>query len=160
VYALPVRYHPSDTTVGGQMTELPFNVYRTRVRSHHTDLNGAMYHGHYFDIFDDARIETFRTLDCTYAQVVEERWLLVIRRVECEYFLPARMDEIVDVTVTIPRFTRATLSIRFDCRRDSDLLAIGCNTYVFLDERGRPTRMPQRLRDLIAATPEFEWGRD
>src|SRR5450759_1200588 len=95
----------------------PINVYRTRVRSHQTDLNAAMYHGAYFDVFDDARIETFRRLGYTYEHALEGGWSPVIRRVDCEYYAPAHMDDEIEITVTVPRLTPAKMTIRYDCRR-------------------------------------------
>jgi acyl-CoA thioester hydrolase len=127
----------------------PINVYRTRVRSHQTDLNGVVWHGAFLGIFDDARIETFRTLDYTYARVVSEGWQLVVRRIQCDYLSPARMDDLLSVRVTAPAMTRATLQLAFECRRDGVDIARGVNTYVFLDLRGRPIRVPQTLRTLI-----------
>src|SRR5947209_7987759 len=91
------------------MQEHAGNVHITRVRSHQTDLNGVVWHGAFFGIFDDARIETFRRLDYTYARVVDEGWQLVIRRVECDYLSPARMDDLLRVRVTVPSFSRATM---------------------------------------------------
>jgi acyl-CoA thioester hydrolase len=127
----------------------PINLYRTRVRSHQTDLNGVVWHGAFFGIFDDARIETFRALDYTYARVVAEGWQLVIRRVQCDYLSPARMDDVLSVRVTVTAMTRATLQLRFECRRDGTLIARGVNTYVFLDLRGKPLRVPEGLETLV-----------
>lgn len=134
------------------MNEL-FNVYPTRVRAHQTDLNGAMYHGAYFDIFDDARIETFRHLGYDFARMQTTGLRPVIHRVECQYFAPALMDERLTVTVTVERMRPATLRLRYACRRGAQLLALGHATFAFVDANGKPGRVPQDLRELIAATP-------
>ncbi|MGI8967682.1 MAG: acyl-CoA thioesterase [Chloroflexota bacterium] len=141
------------------MTEDPVNVYYARVRSYQTDLNGVMYHAAYFDAFDDARIETFRRLEYTYVDMLDEGWNLVIRRVACEYHSPARMDDLLAITVLVDRLTAATLTFGYECRRDDALLALAHNTYAFLDARGRPTRIPERLRRLIEETPAFAYCR-
>lgn len=127
----------------------PINLYLTRVRSHQTDLNGVVWHGAFFGIFDDARIETFRELDYTYARVMAEGWQLVIRRVQCDYLSAARMDDLLSVRVTVPAMTGATLQLGFECRRDERLIAHGVNTYVFLDLRGKPLRVPETLQALV-----------
>src|SRR5664280_2872295 len=41
-------------------SEPALNVRLARVRMHHTDLMGCVYHGTYFDLFEDARSEMFR----------------------------------------------------------------------------------------------------
>ena len=139
----------------------PINLYRTRVRSHQTDLNGVVWHGAFLGIFDDARIETFRALHYTYARVVAEGWQLVVRRVQCDYLSPARMDDLLSVRVTVPAMTRATLQLAFECRRDGAEIARGVNTYVFLDLRGKPIRVPESLRTLIQEQAQmFEYDPD
>jgi acyl-CoA thioester hydrolase len=135
------------------------NIVRSYVRVHQTDMTGVMYHGAYFDVFDDARIETFRRLDCTYATSVAEGWTPIIRRVRCEYLRPARMDDLLAITVWIERLGRASMLIRYECRRADDLLAVGRVEFAFLDATMRPVRVPASVRtavevgELLAPTP-------
>lgn len=133
----------------------PPNVYVARVRSHQTDLNAAMYHGAYLDLFDDARIETFRRLGYTYERMLAGRWGVFIRLVQLEFHSPAFMDDLLTVTVHIPRLTTATMTARYECRRGTELLVVGENTYVFVDENRKPLRVPADLRALIAEHGEL-----
>lgn len=133
----------------------PINVYETRVRSHQTDLNAAMYHGAYFDVFDDARIETFRRLGYDYARAVAGGWSPVISRAECRYYAPARMDDPLAITVSVPKMGPATMTIRYECRRHDDLLAVGQVVFAFLDGSGKPIRLPADLRQIVAGTGAF-----
>lgn len=137
------------------MPETRVNLYETRVRSHQTDVNGVMYHGAFLDVFDDARIETFRRLGYTYRDVVEEGWFLVIRRIECEYLAPARMDELLSIAFRVVKFTPATMTARYECRRDDELVARGTWVYAFVDANNRPLRVPERVRRVVAETPEL-----
>jgi len=129
------------------------NVYQARVRSHQTDLNAAMYHGAYLDLFDDARIETFRRMGYTYARMLAGNWGVFIRTVQCDFHAPAFMDDLISVTVSIPRLTTATMIARYECRRGAELLVVGENTYVFVDGQRKPLRVPHDLRALIEAVP-------
>ncbi len=125
------------------------NVYYARVRSHQTDLNAAMYHGAYLDLFDDARIETFRRIGYTYERMLAGNWGVFIRTVHCDFHAPAFMDDWISVTVSIPRLTTATMTARYECRRGEELLVAGENTYVFVDDSRKPLRVPRDLRALI-----------
>jgi acyl-CoA thioester hydrolase len=125
------------------------NIHETRVRSHQTDLNGSMYHAAFFDIFDDARIDVFRNLGYAYERAVAAGWKLIVRRVECEYHRPAQLDQLLQITVEVGNIGPAILNCRFECRHDSQLVARGHVSYAFLNERGRPTRTPPDLRELI-----------
>jgi acyl-CoA thioester hydrolase len=135
----------------------PPNVQHMRVRSHQTDLNGVVWHGAFFGIFDDARIESFRHFDYTYARLLDEGWMLVIRRVECDYLAPAYMDDDVTVTVTVAALRPATLRLGYDCRRGETLLAKAVITYAFLDRSGKPIRVPATLREVIEEHADM-WG--
>lgn len=127
----------------------PLNVFHARVRSHQTDLNAAMYHGAYLDLFDDARIETFRRMGYTYERMLAGNWGVFIRTVHCDFHTPAFMDDLISVLVCIPRLSTATMIARFECRRGEELLAVGENTYVFVNGDRKPLRVPPDLRALI-----------
>jgi len=133
------------------------NVYQTRVRSHQTDLNAAMYHGSFFDMYDDARIEMFRQMGYTYEDTLREEWAVVIRCVECEYHAPAMMDDAIEIHVGWPQFTRASMLVEYRCLRDGVLLARGIVVYVFVNLRRRPIRVPARLRELVNAYGHELW---
>jgi acyl-CoA thioester hydrolase len=124
-------------------------VYLTRVRAHQTDLNGAMYHGAFLDIFDDARIETFRHLGYTYERLVRGGWTAIIRRVDCEFYGPARMDDPLAISVRVEKLSSATMTLRYECRRDAQLLALAHAVFAFLDRQGKPTRVPSDLRQVV-----------
>jgi acyl-CoA thioester hydrolase len=131
------------------------NVYVTRVRTHQTDLNAAMYHGAFLDVFDDARIETFRRVGYDYARMLAGGWSPVIRRIQCEYVQPARMDDRLTIQVHIVRLTVATMVVRYRCFRATEKLAEAFATFAFLDGRGRVIRFPTDLREVIEAHPEI-----
>ncbi|HEX6508671.1 MAG TPA: thioesterase family protein [Chloroflexota bacterium] len=128
---------------------LPLNVYRTRVRTYMTDLNAAMYHAAYLDLFDDARIEAFRRMGYTYERMVAGNWGVMIRSIQCRFFAPALMDDLLSITVQIPALSTATLTARYECRRDDELLAVGENVYVFIGGAGKPIRVPPDLEQVI-----------
>jgi YbgC/YbaW family acyl-CoA thioester hydrolase len=127
----------------------PLNVYFARVRSYQTDLNAAMYHGAYLDLYDDARIETFRRLGYTYERMLAGNWAVFIRTIHGEFHAPAFMDDLISITVCIPRLSTATMTARYECRRGDELLTVGENTYVFVDGNHKPLRVPRDLRELI-----------
>jgi acyl-CoA thioester hydrolase len=139
---------------------MPPNTRLVRVRMHHTDLLGAVYHGQFFDLFEDARTEVFRALDYTYRTCTEEEGrVMIIVRAACDYKRPARMDDLLAIAVTVPEITRAKITFTYMVRiaGSSQLVAQGEHVFAFLDARtGRPTSVPPRLVALVKATPAFE----
>lgn len=144
-----------------QPADLPSNVRTVRVRMHHTDLLGAVYHGTYFDLFEEVRTEVFRSLGYTYEACTEgEGRLMTIVRCACDYKRPARMDALLAIAVTVPEMSRAKITFAYEVRLavSNDLVAKGEHVFAFLDVRsGRPISTPPRLVALIKATPEFGW---
>lgn len=131
------------------MVTTALNVYEARVRTHQTDMNASMYHAAYFDLFDDARIEMFRRMGYTYERMRRGEWTAVIRHIECDFRLPAFMDDLLTVIVTVPRMTAATMTIRYECRRGEDNLAMAHAVFAFIRDDGRPLRMPSDLREVV-----------
>jgi acyl-CoA thioester hydrolase len=142
-------------------TNLPLNVRQVRVRMHHTDLVGAVYHGRYFDLFEDARTEVFRDLGYSYQTCTEDEGrLMVIVHAACDFKQPARMDDLLVVAVTVPAITRVKVTFAYDVRKAGSptLLARGEQVFAFLDcKSGRPTSVPPLLVTLIGETAEFGW---
>ena len=137
----------------------PRNVRLVRVRMHHTDLVGAVYHGAYFDLFEDARTEVFRALGYTYRDCVEgEGRLMIIVHAACDYVRPAQMDDELAIAVRADTLSRARLGFVYDVSLASDgkQVALGRHLFAFLDVRTkRPVAVPPRLAALVRATPEF-----
>ncbi|HLJ66750.1 MAG TPA: thioesterase family protein [Chloroflexota bacterium] len=127
----------------------PLNVYHSRVRTHQTDLNGAMYHGAFLDTFEEARVDVFRRAGYSYDRMLEAGWYPVIRHVECDFYRPLRMDEPFQVTVTVAGLTAATLTVQYECASDGDPAALGRVVFAFLDGRHKITRVPRDLRAVI-----------
>jgi acyl-CoA thioester hydrolase len=128
-----------------------FNRVSMRVRTSQTDVNGAMYHGAYFDCFEAARVDTFRRIGYTYERTKEEGFIPVVRHAECDYLMAAFMDDLLEVVVHVPLMTAAKFHVHYDVYRDGDLLAQGRAVFVFLDDAGRPIRIPRSLRECVEA---------
>jgi acyl-CoA thioester hydrolase len=135
------------------------NARRVRVRMYHTDLVGAVYHGTYFDLFEEARTEVFRALGYTYRDCVEgEGRIMIIVHAACDYLHPARMDDELVIAVQVEVITRARLTFVYDVSLGTGgkRVALGRQVFAFLDTlTQRPTSVPPRLAALIRATPEF-----
>jgi len=115
---------------------LPFNVRQVRIRMHHTDAMGAVYHGTYFPLFDEARTEVFRDLGYTWRDAVEGegRAMVVVHVcVACDFKRPARIDDLVAIEVHVARLTRVRLAFRYrvTLAHSGALVATGEQTFVF-----------------------------
>ncbi len=128
--------------------------YRLRVYYEDTDAGGIVYHANYLRFAERARTEALREAGIPHALLVEAfNRMFVVRRVEVDYALPARLDEEL-VVVTVPLDVGgATLVLRQDVRgldgasRAVLTVRLAC---VSVDST-RPARMPPPWREGLRA---------
>ena len=126
---------------------------RVRVRYAETDRMGVVYYANYLVWFEVGRTEWLRDAGWNYREMEQDGVALPVIEAHCEYRQPARYDDEIEVA------TRATLlspvRIRFDyevIRGAEEVCASGHTVHAAVDPAGRPCRLPQRVRELLAAT--------
>jgi acyl-CoA thioester hydrolase len=123
-----------------------------RVRYAETDRMGVVYYANYLVWFEVGRTEWLRETGWSYREMEIEGVALPVIEAHCVYRQPARYDDEIEIV------TRATLMtpvrIRFDYdavrRQDGVRVAEGYTIHAALDPAGRPCRLPQRVRAMLA----------
>lgn len=127
---------------------LPLRIYYED-----TDFSGAVYHARYLHFFERGRTEALRGLGIDQRALFEAEGgpqNFVVRHMTIEFKNPARMDDMVEVETRIAEIGGASLVMRQVLRRADAVLCTADVTIAFL-ENGRPKRLPQGLRDKLAA---------
>lgn len=127
---------------------LPLRIYYED-----TDFSGFVYHARYLHFFERGRTEALRALGIDQRAMFEAAGgpqSFVVRHMTIDFKTPARMDDVVEVETRITELGGASLEMRQILRRGIDVLAETHVTIAFL-ENGRPKRLPQGLRDKLAA---------
>jgi len=125
-----------------------FLEHRTsiRVRFQEVDALQVVWHGHYIGYFEIAREAFAEVYGITYQRLIEAGVATPIVHVSCDYRLPARYGDTLEITVRL--FERATSKLEFsyEIRRVADeaLLAEGKSVQVFITLEG----------DLVLRRPE------
>jgi acyl-CoA thioester hydrolase len=84
--------------------------YNLRVYFEDTDAGGMAYHARYLHWAERARTESLRAIGLPHNLMIERhRALLVVRRIEVEYWRPARLDDAVVVETAVRRVTGAQI---------------------------------------------------
>jgi acyl-CoA thioester hydrolase len=125
-----------------------------RVRYAETDRMGVVYYANYLVWFEVGRTEWLRETGWSYREMELEGVALPVIEAHCAYRQPARYDDEIEI------LTRATLltpvRIRFDYDairgRDGVLVAAGYTVHAALDAAGRPRRLPERVRAMLASS--------
>ncbi|HEY4372392.1 MAG TPA: YbgC/FadM family acyl-CoA thioesterase [Burkholderiales bacterium] len=73
-----------------------------RVYYEDTDFSGVVYHANYLRFFERARTEWLRDLGADAATLQREHGLaMALRHMEVDFLKPARMDDMLDVSVAL-----------------------------------------------------------
>jgi acyl-CoA thioester hydrolase len=123
-----------------------------RVRYAETDRMGVVYYANYLVWFEVGRTEWLREAGWSYREMETGGIALPVIEAHCEYRQPARYDDEIEI------LTKATLltpvRIRFDYeavrRVDALRVATGYTVHAALDPSGRPCRLPERVRAMLA----------
>ncbi len=132
----------------------PMNVSRVRVRMYHTDLVGGVFHGRYFDLFEEARTEAFRRAGFHWEQTHRDGIAFVVTKIGAEFYKPAAMDDELAIAVFVTRLTKARCVVEYEVRRagEEELLARGHTDFAFFDtRRNRLVGVPESVRRAIFA---------
>ncbi len=123
--------------------------FSLRVRYTETDQMQVAYYGSYFVWFEVARTEAFRELGLEYSKLEEEGFCLMVVQANCQYEAPCKYDDLIAIHTTISEVKNSSLSFDYQVYKDAKLLATGKTTHVFCNKKGKPVRMPHKIRGLI-----------
>lgn len=88
-----------------------------------TDAGGVVYHANYLKYFERGRSLWLRSLGLTHTRLANELDLgFVVTHADVKFKAPARLDDLVQVTVGLGRVRHASLRFRQTIWRDSTLL--------------------------------------
>jgi acyl-CoA thioester hydrolase len=118
--------------------------WTVRVYYEDTDAGGIVYYANYLKFFERARTEWLRALDIGQQQLIEaEQAMFVVKNVAVDYHAPAKLDDVLILTLRIEKLGRATVQFVQQAWCGEALLAeaqvrVGCVDSVTLKPRGLP----------------------
>ena len=133
----------------------PFR-HATRVYWEDTDAGGIVYYANYLKFFERARTEWLRSLGIEQQQMRErDGTQFIVSETSLRYHRPARLDDLLDVTVAVAHAGQASFSVaqqawRSDASGHPQLLVegtirIGCVALGTF----KPCRIPSAILDSI-----------
>lgn len=127
-------------------------THRLQIRVYYedTDLAGIVYYANYLKFVERARSEWVRGLGLDQNRLRDEQGLVfAVRRVEADYLLPARFDDLVEVRTRMRDLTGARIVLDQDIWRGGDRLFAALVTLVALAADGKPARIPADFRRAV-----------
>ena len=128
----------------------PF-CWPVRVYYEDTDAAGVVYYANYLKFFERARTEWLRSFGLNQDKLAQDEGLIfVVRRAVLDFVRPARLDDMLEVTVEPVKRARVYVDLSQEARRDTQVLARAEVRVACLSLRNfRPVEMPQSLRNLF-----------
>jgi acyl-CoA thioester hydrolase len=128
------------------------SLSRVRVRYAETDKMGVVYYANYFVWFEVGRTDLLRAAGWSYREMENDGIGLPVIEAHCEYKQSARYDDEIDVNTTGAMLSAVRVRFIYDVVRASDgaTLATGHTVHAALDRTGRPCRLPEQVRRLLA----------
>jgi acyl-CoA thioester hydrolase len=131
------------------MPNAPYLEERTtlRVRFHEVDALHIVWHGHYVSYLEEGRRGFGRRYGVDYPVFLEHQVPVPVVQLELNYFAPARLADVLEVTTRLLKSETPKLVFEYDIRREGQewLLASGRTVQVFATPAG----------ELILAWPPF-----
>jgi acyl-CoA thioester hydrolase len=134
------------------VSTVPSSSSTVRVRYAETDQMGVVYYANYFVWFEVARADLLRTLGWSYREMEHSGVSLPVIEAHCEYRRAAKYDDELEVKAEGRVLSPVRMEFIYEVRRlaDGGLAAAGRTVHAALDAKGRPCRLPARVREVFA----------
>jgi acyl-CoA thioester hydrolase len=122
-----------------------------RVYYQDTDAGGVVYHAQYLSFMERARSELLNSRGIDLARLTtEHRVLFLVFQITIKYHQPARLNDLLTVSVEVVKMGRASLVFGQRVERGAELLAEAEVTLALVDrDRMKPVRMPDELERAL-----------
>lgn len=125
-----------------------------RVYYEDTDLAGIVYYANYLKFIERGRSEWVRGLGIDQTRLKAEQGIVfAVRRVEADYLLPARFDDLLTVETRLEATTAARILLDQAVLRGAERLFAAKITLICLGPAGA-MRIPADIRQRMAAMRE------
>lgn len=122
-----------------------------RVSYGETDAMSVMYYAEYLHLFERSRSEYIREQGMSYNTVEKRGIMLPVREAQCRYKRPARFDDLLHIRVGISKWGRASMTFEYEIYNEAKdtILATGLTEHACTNEKGRPVKVPEWLKELF-----------
>lgn len=121
-----------------------------RVYYEDTDAGGVVYHARYLHFFERARTEYLRYLGFSQQPLIEQHLAFVVKKMDIDYRIPARLDDLLSVETCITELKRASIVFKQDLWKSTQLL---CSAQVMVASvdlvKMKPTAIPHAMLQAL-----------
>lgn len=111
-----------------------------------TDANGIVYHTNYIKYCDRARLEYFFENNIS---LIEDNSFLVIRNLDCKFYIPAKLGDILYVSSRIDKITSISVSVYHKITNANNEKIFSMNIQLVYTGNNKPKKLPNELTELF-----------
>lgn len=116
-------------------------ITKLRVRYGETDQMGVVYYGNYAQYLEQGRTEWLRELGFSYKWMEANNIQLPVTKLEINYKLPARYDDVISIITTLKNIPTAKIEFDYEIfNENKELLITASTTLVFVDTLSQKIR--------------------
>lgn len=134
-----------------QTAMLSSNNFSEKYRIYYedTDAGGVVYYANYLKFFERARTDFLRAKEILQSEMLKnENLIFVVKSCNVEYIRPARLDDIVEVSVKIKEFSTASIIMQQEMKRGEELVSKLEVVIVSIDATSfKPKRIPDFVKN-------------
>lgn len=112
-----------------------------------TDFSGVVYHARYLEFLERGRSDYLRLSGIHHTELLDgrhgERIVWVLRRMEIDFRMPARIDDILTIDTRTEKISGARIFMAQQIRRGEEVLIDAKVEAAIIGEIGRPKRFPK-----------------
>jgi len=117
-----------------------------RVRYQETDAQGHVHHTTFINYFEIGRVEMLRAAGFSYRELEEDGILLVVSEVNCQFFAPARYDDLLNLKTRVISSRGVRIRHEYEITRGDTLIAQGSTVVASIGKDGKVKRLPNWLK--------------
>lgn len=138
-------------TVGPRQAAPAVFAWPVRVYWEDTDAGGVVYYANYLKFLERGRSEWLRSLGFEQPALLEEHGgMFVVRRVEADYLLPAKFNELLLVESRVTARSRASLLMEQRILRQDQVVLTANVTLAWVKEKSfKPARIPDQIVESL-----------
>lgn len=128
-----------------------------RVYIEDTDAGGIVYYANYFKFFERARSEWLRAAGFNQEVLRQQQILFVVREVSAKYRQPARLDDELEVSVSVEKIGKASFQLTQSVYRiepgaqsERTELVQGRVSIACVSRDGKPRAMPEEIFQIMS----------
>ena len=130
-----------------------------RVRWGDVDAAEIIFYGSYIRFFEFAESEMFRSLGFPYGQLFDRLDIWLPRRhIECDFLVPARLDDLLEVSCWVSHIGQSSIRLAFEVRipeRGPEIVATAAYVLVAVSRKSfDKVAVPARLSEALQAYRE------